>query len=157
MFGFLFLAPYGRKTRYEEVVRHVMKRLSFSLENQEKNGSLCSRASLWLYALGIEGGWSFISTKCLSYVLQVGLPCSPPSWPVSSGSRKAVLSRSLQSERLSCLQVLFSGLMRLLFNFDITGSHYVVHALGLPHDDCCFLVVSHCLNDVLSFRFVVFL
>ena len=38
MFGFLFLAPYARTTRYEEAF--------FSLENQGKNGSLRSRASL---------------------------------------------------------------------------------------------------------------
>ena len=39
MFGFLFLAPYARTTRYEEA--------SFSLENEGKKGSLRSRASWW--------------------------------------------------------------------------------------------------------------
>ena len=39
MFGFLFLAPYARTTRYEEAF--------FSLENQGKQGSLRSRAPLY--------------------------------------------------------------------------------------------------------------
>ena len=38
MFGYLFLAPYARTTRYEEAF--------LSLENQGKKGSLRSRASL---------------------------------------------------------------------------------------------------------------
>ena len=38
MFGFLFLAPYVRTTRYKEAF--------FSLENQGKKGPLRSRASL---------------------------------------------------------------------------------------------------------------
>ena len=38
MFGFLFLAPYARTTRYEEAF--------FPFENQGKTGSLRSRASL---------------------------------------------------------------------------------------------------------------
>ena len=38
MFGFLFLAPYARTTRYEEAF--------FPLENQGKKDSLRSRASL---------------------------------------------------------------------------------------------------------------
>ena len=47
MFGFLFLAPYARTTRYEEAF--------FPLENQGKKGSLRSRASL----LYVTNGWFF--------------------------------------------------------------------------------------------------
>ena len=45
MFGFLFLAPYARTTRYEEAF--------FSLENQGKKGSFRSRASLQLVILNL--------------------------------------------------------------------------------------------------------